>query len=93
MLLSRGFRVILKEISTKYAQSALERVTKIMQRFEKKGKLKGKTADQVIESLLTLQIDYSGFQDLDLVIEAVCIVIYDTFDAFKYRYFIDIAND
>ena len=63
--------MILKEISTKYAQSALQRITKIMQRFEKKGKLKGKSAEEVIRSLLTLQTDYSGFQKLDLVIEAV----------------------
>lgn len=71
LLLSKGYRVILKEISSKYMDMAYQRIYKIMQRFEEKGKLKkGKTAKDIMDNLLKLQIDYSGFNDIDLVIEA-----------------------
>jgi len=71
LLLSRGLKVILKEVSDRFMQSAHRRISKIMRRFEEKGKLKTKTADEVMHSLLTLQTDYSGFDAVDLVIEAV----------------------
>ena len=35
LLLLKGYRVILKEISQKYMDMAFERVSKIMHRFEK----------------------------------------------------------
>ena len=65
-----GLPVILKDIDQKAVDRGLEAIRKIYQGRVDKGKMTASEMDQKM-ALVTGAVDYSGFSDVDLVIEAV----------------------
>ena len=69
-LLYAGVNVVLKEINDEAAEAGRGRVDANLQSRLKKGKLRQEKYDDMM-SRLSLQTDYAGFDQLDMVIEAV----------------------
>lgn len=69
-LLYAGCQVILREVNDELAQAGRGRIDGNLQSRLKKGKLRPEKYDDMM-SRLSLQTDMSGFDQLDLVIEAV----------------------
>eukprot|EP01084_Bolivina_argentea_P290367 498746_1 len=72
MLISKpdGYKVIIKEISKDLLNKTKANVEKLIMRMEKKGVLGNKKTHDVLK-LIKYQIDYKGFKNVDLCIEAV----------------------
>lgn len=69
-LLYAGLNVVLKEVNDEAAQAGRARIEGNLSSRVKKGKLSQQKYDDML-SRLSLQTDYSGFDTLDIVIEAV----------------------
>ncbi|KAF3659804.1 Glyoxysomal fatty acid beta-oxidation multifunctional protein MFP-a [Capsicum annuum] len=69
-LLRSGYPVILKEVNDKFLQAGLGRVKANLQSSVKKGKMSQEKFEKTL-SLLKGALDYEGFRDVDMVIEAV----------------------
>ncbi|KAM3289159.1 glyoxysomal fatty acid beta-oxidation multifunctional protein MFP-a isoform X1 [Capsicum chacoense] len=69
-LLRSGYPVILKEVNDKFLQAGLGRVKANLQSGVKKGKMSQEKFEKTL-SLLKGALDYEGFRDVDMVIEAV----------------------
>lgn len=68
--LEAGMNVILKEVNEKFLEAGVQRIRKVFQSRVDRGKLTSETMNRYM-SQLRPQIDYKGFDSLDLVIEAV----------------------
>lgn len=68
-LVNAGVEVRLKEVNAEQAQKARTRVEKNVRRDETKGRIGSAEAEARLDRLTT-QDDYTGFRELDLVIEA-----------------------
>jgi 3-hydroxybutyryl-CoA dehydrogenase len=64
-----GAGVLLKDISLDLSTSGKKRIEGILNKWAEKGKIKPDECEKVLQ-LVTPQDDYSGFNELDLVIEA-----------------------
>ncbi|CAN4104695.1 unnamed protein product [Withania somnifera] len=69
-LLLSNYPVILKEVNDKFLQAGLGRVKANLQSSVKKGKMSQEKFEKTL-SLLQGALDYEGFRDVDMVIEAV----------------------
>ncbi|CAN4094945.1 unnamed protein product [Withania somnifera] len=69
-LLLSNYQVILKEVNDKFLQAGLVRVKANLQSSVKKGKMSQEKFEKTL-SLLKGAVDYEGFRDVDMVIEAV----------------------
>lgn len=69
-LVSAGIEVVLKEVSPEAAEAGRNRVSDNLRSRLKKGRLSQADYDATLARLRTQQ-DYAGFDDVDLVIEAV----------------------
>ncbi len=69
-LLQSGIEVVLKEVNTEFLEAGQGRIKSNLESRLKKGKLSQDKYDAMIARLRP-QIDYSGFDQLDMVIEAV----------------------
>ena len=69
-LLQSGIEVVLKEVNAEFVEAGRGRIKSNLESRLKKGKLTQEKYDQMI-ARLTPQTDYSGFDKLDMVIEAV----------------------
>lgn len=69
-LLLSNYPVILKEVNDKFLQAGLGRVKTNLQSSVKKGKMSQEKFEKTL-SLLKGALDYEGFRDVDMVIEAV----------------------
>ena len=65
-----GSEVLLRDVSLDLATAGKKRIEGIVGKWEEKGKIE-KTGSQRAISLITPQDDYSGFDEVDLVVEAV----------------------
>lgn len=68
--LLKGYHVILKEVNDKFLAGGVQRVTKIIQRQGEKDKLSPEGIKNILDRM-SPQLDYKGFDQVDLVIEAV----------------------
>ncbi|KAK3017975.1 hypothetical protein RJ639_002732, partial [Escallonia herrerae] len=69
-LLLSNYPVILKEVNEKFLESGIGRVRANLQSSVKKGKMTQEKFEKTL-SLLKGALDYEGFRDVDMVIEAV----------------------
>nr|XP_016506756.1 PREDICTED: glyoxysomal fatty acid beta-oxidation multifunctional protein MFP-a-like [Nicotiana tabacum] len=69
-LLLSGYPVILKEVNDKFLQAGMGRVKANLQSSVKKGKMSQEKCEKTL-SLLKGSLEYEGFRDVDMVIEAV----------------------
>ncbi|KAF3795753.1 Peroxisomal fatty acid beta-oxidation multifunctional protein [Nymphaea thermarum] len=69
-LILSNYPVILKEVNAQFLQAGVERVRANLQSRVKKGKMTQEKFEKTF-SLLKGVLDYEGFKDVDLVIEAV----------------------
>ncbi|HVU86055.1 MAG TPA: 3-hydroxyacyl-CoA dehydrogenase NAD-binding domain-containing protein [Pirellulales bacterium] len=69
-LLQSGFEVVLKEVNAEFAEAGRGRIQSNLESRVKKGKLAQDKYDQMMARLAP-QIDYTGFDKVDMVIEAV----------------------
>jgi enoyl-CoA hydratase/3-hydroxyacyl-CoA dehydrogenase len=69
-LINSGIPVVLKEINVEFANAGRARIEANMQSRLKKGRITQQRYDEVL-GRLTVQTDFSGFDTLDIVIEAV----------------------
>lgn len=70
LLLQKGHPVILKEVAQKYLDAAMKRIKSNLGRWLKKRKRPASDLEKLLANL-TPQLDYSGFDRVDCVIEAV----------------------
>ncbi|HEY4313644.1 MAG TPA: 3-hydroxyacyl-CoA dehydrogenase NAD-binding domain-containing protein [Pirellulales bacterium] len=69
-LLQSGFEVVLKEVNTEFVEAGRGRIQANLESRVKKGKLAQDKYEQML-ARLTPQIEYAGFDKVDMVIEAV----------------------
>ncbi len=69
-LLQSGFEVVLKEVNTDFVEAGRGRIQSNLESRVKKGKLAQDKYEQML-ARLSPQIDYAGFDKVDMVIEAV----------------------
>ncbi|MBW2149827.1 MAG: 3-hydroxyacyl-CoA dehydrogenase family protein [Deltaproteobacteria bacterium] len=62
--------VLLKDIRMAYAAAGKERIEKILKKWEKKGKIDSEKSRKCFELIFPRE-DYAGFEEVDLVVEAV----------------------
>jgi enoyl-CoA hydratase/3-hydroxyacyl-CoA dehydrogenase len=70
VIASAGIPVLLKDVDQKFVDAGIEKATELLDRALAKEKIDQAGKDAVL-SLITGALDYSGFGDVDFVIEAV----------------------
>jgi len=70
VFLVKGYQVVLKEVNDKFLLQGVERVVKMLEETVKRRNMDPNTVEFLMRSF-TPQVSYEGFDQLDLVIEAV----------------------
>ncbi len=66
----RGIKVLLKDVNLNLALEGKKRAEEILKKWKEKGRIEEETTEEAI-SHIHVQGNYQGFQEVDLVIEAV----------------------